>query len=144
MSKQPWLCAAALLSTALLFHSGSPGPVSAKIVALTDNELDGIVVGADVCELFFGIKGPCIASALQLFNPQAPPQSQSVALPVSSNGTVTLSLHAASSSPDGSRSQIATQSNSLSTQGSLAGLSALRADLSTTSILVRTMPIVHP
>ena len=133
---------AAFLATALMVMSTGLGSVHAAMRPLADVELDAVTVGFDYCALF-GVQSPCVASALQLFNPQSAPQSHIIALPLPSNGTVTLSQQASSFSPDGTRFQIATQVNSASNKA-LAQSFAGKVDLSPETLLLRTAPIIHP
>ena len=138
--RRPHFLRAAFLATALMVMSTDLGSVHAAMRPLADVELDAVTVGFDFCALF-GVPSPCIASALQLLNPQSAPQSHIIALPLPSNGTVTLSQQASSFSPDGTRFQIATQMNSASnTAQSFAG----KVDLSPGTLLLRTAPISHP
>ena len=138
MNRPSYHCAI-FLAVALISQTAISESVRPQMVQLSDSELDAITVGSDICA-FFGINGPCVASALQLFNPQGPPQLQAIAVPLPSHGTVSLSLHAASSSPDGSRVQIATQMNSVSPQPLLGG----NPDFSPPALLLRTTPIIRP
>ena len=112
-----------------------------RMHALSDNELDNTTAAGDLCG-YFGIDGPCMASILQLYNPQSPTQSQEAALPLSAaGGTSSLALQATSSSPDGTRTQTATQTNSTSSQ---PGIPTRGIDLSPTSIYTRTTPSPRP
>ena len=109
-------------------------PVQAHPLALSDSDLDDTTAAGDLCA-YFGIDGPCIASMLQVMNPQALRQSQEAALALpATGGTNSLSLQASSTSPDGFRTQTATQTNSASAQ---AVLPFKGVDLSPAAIYMR-------
>ena len=58
-----WMCAPALVALLTL----SPAAWAAS--SLSDEEMDRVSAAGDVCSLFFGINGPCIASVTQVFMP---------------------------------------------------------------------------
>jgi hypothetical protein len=119
-----------------------PHSVDAQPRTLSDKELDTISVGTgDICA-WFGITGPCLASILQMTNPQNPQQNQEIAVALPANGSpVTITLQASSTSPDGFRTQTATQSNS----GSNNPQSFLNKglDLSPLAVYSRTSPVIR-
>jgi hypothetical protein len=118
-------------------------PVYGQPPALSDAELDTISAGFDFCPLF-GINGPCVASALQMFDPAAPPVSLQTAVPASGTGSVTLTHQ--SSVASGAYAQSASQSNT-ATPLYLPNPQVLferGADLSPTSLLLRTAPGFRP
>jgi len=118
--------------------------VHARPLALSDNDLEATTAGGDLCT-YFGINGPCVASMLQIINPQAPLQSYEASAPLPASGApVTLTLQASSSSLDASRTQTATQTNSSAMPAALASLLNKPMDLSPVGIFSRTSPGFRP
>lgn len=62
-------------------------------VLLTDTELDRVGAGWDLCGLF-GVRGPCVGSTMEVFDPALgptqTPYSSTAASPLPQSGTVTL------------------------------------------------------
>jgi len=117
---------------------------NARPPALSDNDLEATTAGGDICA-YYGINGPCVASMLQIINPQAPMQSQEVAAPVPATGAqVTLTLQASSSPADANRTQSATQTNSSAMPPTLQSIFSRPMDISPVGIFSRTSPGFRP
>ena len=118
--------------------------VHARPLALSDTDLEATTAGGDLCT-YFGINGPCVASMLQIINPQAPLQSQEASAPLPANGSpATLTLQASSGSLDPSRTQTATQTNSSAVPQALSSLLSKPMDFSPVGIFSRTSPGFRP
>ena len=109
--------------------------------ALSDAELDSISAGWDFCPMF-GITGPCVASALQIYEPFAAPISMQTAVPLPFNGTVSLTHE--SSISNSLYSQFASQTNTATQLPNPQVLFDKGTDLSATSLLMRTTPGFRP